>query len=76
MLCRIICFKINDLLDFSRLVDNLLDLLTGGDHSKTKKNLDEKKKLKEEEETIRILLEDKEVEKKVDLDGLKSLSGM
>lgn len=32
------------------MVDNLLDIMTGGDHRKTKKLLDEKKKLREEEE--------------------------
>lgn len=47
------------------------------DHSKTKNVLEEKKKLKDEEETIRTLLEDKpgEVANKVDLDNLKSLQG-
>lgn len=60
-----------------RLVDNLLDLLTGGEHSKTKKVLEEKKKLKDEEETIRTLLEDKpgETDPKIDFENLKSLSG-
>lgn len=56
-----------------RLVDNLLDLLTGGEHTKTKKNLDEKKKLKDEEDTIKVLLEEKE-SNKVDIDHLKTLS--
>lgn len=32
------------------MVDNLLDIMTGGDHRKTKKILEEKKKLREEEE--------------------------
>lgn len=60
-----------------RLVDNLLDLLTGGEHSKTKTILEEKKKLRDEEETIRTLLEDKpaENETKVDFNTLKSLTG-
>lgn len=32
------------------MVDNLLDIMTGGDHRKTKKLLEEKKKIREEEE--------------------------
>ncbi|XP_065202284.1 bromodomain-containing protein 7 [Planococcus citri] len=46
-------------LNFSRdsdyvttMVDNLLDIMTGGDHRKTKKILEEKKKLREEEEQL------------------------
>lgn len=32
------------------MVDNLLDIMTGGDHRKTKKYLEEKKKIREKEE--------------------------
>ena len=32
------------------MVDNLLDIMTGGDHRKTKRLLEEKKKIREEEE--------------------------
>ncbi|XP_054278438.1 bromodomain-containing protein 7-like isoform X2 [Macrosteles quadrilineatus] len=38
------------------MVDNLLDLLTGGDHRKTKKVLEERKKFREEEERVRQLM--------------------
>ncbi|XP_050313468.1 bromodomain-containing protein 7 isoform X2 [Anthonomus grandis grandis] len=57
-----------------RLVDSLLDLLTGGDHSKTKTTLDDNKKLKDEEEAVRTVLETPKVDKvKVNVDDLKSL---
>lgn len=65
------------------MVDNLLDLLTGGDHGKTKKVLDEKKMLREEEEAIKTVLEtpkppvvpaDSGV--KIDVDDLRSLSSL
>lgn len=36
------------------MVDNLLDILTGGDHSKTVKLLEERRKIKEEEEKMRL----------------------
>jgi hypothetical protein len=56
------------ILDFSKdcdytltMVDNLLDLLTGGEHRKTKRILEERRKLREEEERIRQLLEGKPV---------------
>lgn len=56
------------ILDFSKdcdytltMVDNLLDLLTGGEHRKTKRVLEERRKLREEEERIRQLLEGKPV---------------
>jgi len=56
------------ILDFSKdcdytltMVDNLLDLLTGGEHRKTKRILEERRKLREEEERIRQLLEGKTV---------------
>lgn len=81
------------ILDFAKdcdytltMVDNLLDLLTNGDHKKTKKFLEEKRRLREEEEKIKHLLEkpihdgnraaatnDKV---KVDLDQLKSLADL
>ncbi|KAL7301259.1 hypothetical protein TKK_0005999 [Trichogramma kaykai] len=44
--------------DFSlNMVDDMLDIFTTGDHRKTKKFLDERRKLKEEEEKIKNLLE-------------------
>ncbi|XP_069681594.1 bromodomain-containing protein 7-like isoform X2 [Periplaneta americana] len=56
------------ILDFSKdcdytltMVDNLLDLLTGGEHRKTKRILEERRRLREEEERIRQLLEGKPV---------------
>lgn len=79
------------ILDFAKdcdytltMVDDLLDILTGGDHRKTKKFLEEKRRLKEEEEKIKHLLEKpiQDVNRnishlegvKVDLDQLKTLS--
>ncbi|XP_011305817.1 bromodomain-containing protein 7 isoform X1 [Fopius arisanus] len=77
------------ILDFAKdcdytltMVDDLLDILTSGDHRKTKKLLEEKRRLKEEEEKIKHLLEkpiqevrNTQVEKvKVDVDQLKTLS--
>lgn len=58
-----------------QIVDSLLDLLTGGDHSKTKRVLEEKKQLREEEEAIKTMLEVKPVPDnvKIDIDELKSL---
>lgn len=58
------------------MVDSLLDLLTGGDHGKTKKVLEEKKMLREEEDAIKTVLETKppETASKIDIDDLKSLS--
>lgn len=75
------------ILDFTKdcdytlhMVDSLLDILTAGEHTKTKKILDERKRLREEEETIRKLLEEKTSEKikceKIDLDTLKTLSSV
>jgi len=61
-------FLDHSILDFSKdcdytltMVDNLLDLLTGGEHRKTKRILEERRKLREEEERIRQLLEGKPV---------------
>ncbi|XP_011334541.1 bromodomain-containing protein 7 isoform X1 [Ooceraea biroi] len=79
------------ILDFAKdcdytltMVDDLLDILTGGDHRKTKKFLEEKRRLKEEEEKIKTLLEKpmqdvnrniSSLEKiKVDIEQLKTLS--
>lgn len=79
------------ILDFAKdsdyaltMVDDLLDILTNGEHTKTKKFLEEKRKLKEEEEKIKQLLEKPVQDEKhnvppvnnvkVDLDQLKSLS--
>lgn len=79
------------ILDFAKdcdytltMVDDLLDILTGGDHRKTKKFLEEKRRLKEEEEKIQHLLEkpNQDVNRnipslgkvKVDIEQLKTLS--
>ncbi|XP_053985276.1 bromodomain-containing protein 7 isoform X2 [Hylaeus volcanicus] len=79
------------ILDFAKdcdytltMVDDLLDILTGGDHRKTKKFLEEKRRLREEEEKIKHLLEKpmQDVNRnissmdnvKVDIDQLKTLS--
>lgn len=72
------------ILDFAKdndytvwMVDSLLDLLTGGEHTKTKRILDEKKQLREEEEAVRTVLETKPHETvKINVDELKSLSGL
>ncbi|XP_046619908.1 bromodomain-containing protein 7 [Neodiprion virginianus] len=81
------------ILDFAKdcdytltMVDNLLDLLTNGDHKKTKKFLEEKRRLREEEEKIKHLLEKPAQDGKgaefsadkvkVDLDQLKSLADL
>ncbi|KYN03653.1 PREDICTED: bromodomain-containing protein 7 isoform X2 [Cyphomyrmex costatus] len=79
------------ILDFAKdcdytltMVDDLLDILTGGDHRKTKKFIEEKRRLKEEEEKIKHLLEKpmQDVNRniplldkvKVDIEQLKTLS--
>ncbi|XP_066255742.1 bromodomain-containing protein 7 isoform X2 [Euwallacea similis] len=60
-----------------RLVDSLLDLLTGGDHSKTKTNLEDGKRLKEEEEAVKTVLETSPIDAiKVNMEELKSLSDL
>lgn len=60
----------------SHLVDSLLDLLTGGEHSKTKKTLEENKNLREEEIAVKTMLEVKPIDAvKVKLEDLKSLQG-
>lgn len=41
------------------MVDNLLDLLTNGEHRRTKKILEERKKLRDEEERVRQMLENR-----------------
>ncbi|XP_043502871.1 bromodomain-containing protein 7 isoform X1 [Polistes fuscatus] len=66
------------------MVDDLLDILTNGDHRRTKKLLEEKRRIKEEEEKIKHLLEKPmqdlnknipSLEKvRVDIDQLKTLS--
>lgn len=58
-----------------QIVDSLLDLLTGGDHSRTKKILEEKKRLREEEEAIKTVLEVKPAPDnvKIDVEELRSL---
>ncbi|RZF35097.1 hypothetical protein LSTR_LSTR009689 [Laodelphax striatellus] len=63
------------------MVDNLLDLLTGGDHRKTKKILEEKKKFREEEERVRQMMEAKPVQLppsnvKIEISQLKTLSDL
>lgn len=79
------------ILDFAKdcdytltMVDDLLDILTGGDHRKTKKFIEEKRKLREEEEKIKNILEKpiqdmnrniSSLDKvKVDIEQLKTLS--
>lgn len=82
------------ILDFAKdcdytltMVDDLLDILTNGEHRKTKDLLDEKRRLKEEEDKIKHLLEkpvqdinsniSTTTEKiKVDVDQLKTLSDL
>lgn len=59
------------------LVDSLLDLLTGGEHSKTKTTIEEGKRFKEEEEAVRTVLETTPTDSvKVNVDELRSLSDM
>nr|CAD7443088.1 unnamed protein product [Timema bartmani] len=82
------------ILDFSKdcdftltMVDDLLDLLTGGEHRKTKRFLEDRRKLREEEERIRQLLEGKphhpsppptapQPDVEVDYTALKSLADL
>ena len=75
------------ILNFSRncdhatyIVDHLLDILTGNEHRKTSKYIEEQKKLRREDalldntvETIQDLKEEEDEDKKIDFDGLKSL---
>lgn len=61
----------------THLVDSLLDLLTGGDHNRTKRTIDENKKLREEEEAVKTMLEVKPIDAvKVDVDELRSLQDL
>ncbi|KAK9753996.1 protein of unknown function (DUF3512) [Popillia japonica] len=73
------------ILDFAKdndytvwLVDSLLDLLTGNEHGRTKKILDEHKKLREEEEAVKVVLESSNKPQaptvRVKLDDLRSLA--
>lgn len=70
------------ILDFAKdcdytvwMVDSLLDLLTGGDHGKTKKILEERKKLREEEEAVKTILEVRPQDNvRVNVDELRTLS--
>lgn len=39
------------------MVDNLLDILTHGEHRRTKKNLEDRRKMREEEERMRVILD-------------------
>nr|CAD7458806.1 unnamed protein product [Timema tahoe] len=82
------------ILDFSKdcdftltMVDDLLDLLTSGEHRKTKRFLEDRRKLREEEERIRQLLEGKphhpsppptapQPDVEVDYTALKSLADL
>ncbi|CAH1963535.1 unnamed protein product [Acanthoscelides obtectus] len=58
----------------THLVDSLLDLLTGGDHSRTRKVLEDNKNLREEEVAVKTMLEVKPIDAvKVSVDELKSL---
>ena len=71
------------LLNFSRncdyamyVVDHLLDILTGNEHRKTSKYIEEMKKLRKEDEALDTAfkeVEDDEESKKVDFSALKSL---
>ncbi|KAF7282114.1 bromodomain containing 7/9 [Rhynchophorus ferrugineus] len=59
------------------LVDSLLDLLSGGDHSKTKSTLEEGRRLKDEEEAVRTVLESTPTDTvKVNVDDLRSLQDL
>lgn len=70
------------ILDFAKdcdytvwMVDSLLDLLTGGEHSKTKKVLEERKKLREEEDAVKTILEAKPHDNvRVDIEDLRTLA--
>lgn len=39
------------------MVDNLLDILTHGEHRRTKRHLDDRRKMREEEERMRVILD-------------------
>lgn len=77
---------LNSILDFAKdcdyaltMVDNLLDLMTGGDHRRTKRVLEERRRLKEEEERIRQLMEPSGPQQSnttVDFQSLKTLSDL
>lgn len=63
------------------MVDNLLDLMTGGDHRRTKRVLEDRKRLREEEERIRQLMEPSAVPTQpppvqVDFRSLRSLTDL
>lgn len=72
------------ILDFAKdcdyaltMVDNLLDLMTGGDHRRTKRYIEDRRRLREEEERIRQLMEPAApppVCESVDFESLKTLS--
>lgn len=48
------------------MVDNLLDLLTGGEHRKAIGVIDEHRKFREEEERVKDLMESKEASNSAD----------
>ncbi|CAH1398769.1 unnamed protein product [Nezara viridula] len=67
------------------MVDNLLDLMTGGEYRKSKNVIDEQKKFQEEEERVRELIENKGAvnsnhsdlsNTKIEFDQLKTLSDL
>lgn len=61
------------------MVDNLLDVLTGGDHRRTKRFIEERRRLREEEERIRQLMEppvQPSTPVNIDFQSLKSLSDL
>ncbi|KAL0279326.1 UNVERIFIED_CONTAM: hypothetical protein PYX00_000917 [Menopon gallinae] len=72
------------ILDFAKdcdyaltMVDNLLDLMTGGDHRRTKRHIEDRRRLREEEERIRQLMEPAAPPppcENVDFESLKTLS--
>lgn len=58
----------------SFIVDHLLDILTGSEHKKTTKYIEEQKMIRAEEETIKAAFESRSTGGTVDFDALRSLS--
>merc|ERR1711936_1253311 len=68
-------------LNFSRncdyamyIVDHLLDILTGNEHRKTSKYIDEQKVFRGEEAAVAAAFPSTDVKNEVDFEGLKTLS--
>lgn len=56
VLCSILDFAKDN--DYTiTMVDNLLDILTHGEHRRTKRNLEDRRKMREEEERMRVILD-------------------